>query len=113
VRHGSTEQVAGLWEALYDTGADVVLVGHEHNYERFAPLNPSGEVDRARGLRQIVVGTGGRSHYPFGDPLPGSQVRDSTTFGVLTLQLADRGYTWRFVPASAHGLNDSGSDTCH
>jgi acid phosphatase type 7 len=113
VRHGSTERVAGLWEALYDAGADVALVGHEHNYERFAPLNPSGEVDRARGVRQVVVGTGGRSHYPFGDPLPGSEVRDSTSFGVLTLQLADRGYSWRFVSASEHGLNDSGSDTCH
>jgi 3',5'-cyclic AMP phosphodiesterase CpdA len=110
--HGSSNQVAGLWEALYDGGADVVLVGHEHNYERFAPLNASGEVDQARGMRQFVVGTGGRSLYRFGDPLPGSEVRDSTTFGVLTLQLAGRGYGWRFVPASENGLNDSGSDIC-
>jgi hypothetical protein len=112
-RHGSSEQVAGLWQALYDAGADVVLVGHEHNYERFAPLDPSGTVDRARGLRQFVVGTGGRSHYPFGDPLPGSEVRDASTFGVLTLQLADRSYDWRFVPASQSGFSDAGSGGCH
>jgi len=111
--HGSSRQVAGLWEALYDAGADVVLAGHEHNYERFEPLNRSGQVDQARGMRQFVVGTGGRSHYRFGDPLPGSEVRDSGTFGVLTLQLADRSYSWRFVPASQSGFSDAGSGACH
>jgi len=112
-RHGGSSQVAGLWEALYDGGADVVLAGHEHNYERFAPLGRGGEVDQARGVRQFVVGTGGRSHYRFGDPLPGSQARSSTTFGVLALRLADRSYDWRFVPASRSGFSDAGSGACH
>jgi hypothetical protein len=112
VENGSSDQVAGLWQTLYEGGVDVALAGHEHNYERFAPLNASGQVDRARGVRQFVVGTGGRSHYRFGDPLTGSEVRDSTTFGVLTLQLADQGYRWRFLPAGDGGFNESGSDTC-
>jgi acid phosphatase type 7 len=111
--HGSDPAVGGLWVALYQAGADVVLVGHEHNYERFAPLDPQGRVDPARGVRELVVGTGGRSHYSFGSPLPGSEARNSDSFGLLQLQLRPTGYTWRFLPAQGGSFQDSGAGSCH
>jgi acid phosphatase type 7 len=111
--HGSDTAVQPLWQALYDLGADLVLAGHEHNYERFGPLDPDGEVDPARGLRSFVVGTGGRSHYGFGSPITGSEVRDSTTFGVLALVLHPAGYDWEFVPEAGSSFRDSGSAACH
>ena len=111
--HGSTEAVAPLWTALYDLGADVVLAGHEHNYERFAPLDGAGAVDTARGIRSFVVGTGGRSHYGFGSPVTGSEVRHSGTYGVLALTLRPDGYDWRFVPQAGRTFSDAGSDRCH
>jgi acid phosphatase type 7 len=111
--HGSDPAVGGLWMALYEAGADVVLVAHEHNYERFAPLDPLGQVDPARGMREFVVGTGGRSHYPFGSPLPGSEARNSDSFGLLELRLSRAGYTWRFLPAQGSSFQDSGTDSCH
>jgi hypothetical protein len=111
--HGSDPAVGGLWTALYEAGAEVVLVGHEHNYERFAPLDPLGGVDPARGVREFVVGTGGKSHYPFGTPLPGSEARNSDSFGLLELQLRSTGYTWRFVAAQGSSFQDSGTGSCH
>jgi hypothetical protein len=111
--HGSDAAVGPLWTALHDAGADLVLSGHEHNYERFAPLDPQGRVDPARGIREFVVGTGGRSHYRFGPPLPGSEVRSDDTFGVLQLQLRPNGYNWRFVPTKDGSFEDAGSGTCH
>jgi 3',5'-cyclic AMP phosphodiesterase CpdA len=111
--HGSDLAVGGLWLALYEAGAEVVLVGHEHNYERFAPLDPLGEVDQARGVREFVVGTGGKSHYPFGSPLPGSEARNSDSFGLLQLQLRRTGYTWRFMPVQGGSFQDSGTGSCH
>ena len=110
--HGSSETVAPLWEALYEAGADVVLAGHEHHYERLAPLNPDGEPDEARGIRSFVVGTGGRSRYPFGRPIAGSEVRDDSTDGVLALTLRPDGYDWEFVPAGGT-FSDAGSGRCH
>jgi acid phosphatase type 7 len=111
--HGSDPAVGDLWTALYEAGAEVVLVGHEHNYERFAPLDPLGAVDPARGVREFVVGTGGRSHYGFGPPLPGSEARNSDSFGVLQLTLRPTGYTWRFLPAPGSSFQDSGTGSCH
>ena len=111
--HGPTPAVQPLWTALYDAGADVVLSGHEHNYERFAPLDPTGKPDDARGMRQFVVGTGGRSHYPFGTPMPGSQVRNDSTYGLLALTLRTGSYQWQFVPEAGKSFTDSGSANCH
>ena len=111
--HGSDPGVQALWTALYEAGADVVLSGHEHNYERFAPLDPTGKPDDARGIRSFVVGTGGRSHYPFGPPLPGSQVRNDNTFGILALTLRATSYQWQFVPQAGKTFTDSGSANCH
>jgi hypothetical protein len=110
--HGSSPATAAFWKDLYAAGADVVLAGHDHDYERFAPLAPSGKVDPARGLGEFVVGTGGRSHYGFLSVQPGSQAREATSFGILALTLRPVGYDWRFVPAVG-SYSDSGSASCH
>ena len=112
-KHGSSRAVDGLWSGLLDAGADVVLSGHEHSFERFAPLDVEGRVDQAGGIRQFVVGTGGRSHYPFGSPIAGSEARLSGSFGVLQLTLGPEGYDWRFETAQGGPPADSGSATCH
>jgi hypothetical protein len=111
--HGSSTAVLPLYTALYEAGADVILNGHEHNYERFAPLDPTGKPDDARGIREFVAGTGGVSHYPFGTPLPGSEVRNDNTFGLLALTLRAGGYSWQFVPEAGKSFTDSGSAGCH
>lgn len=118
--HGGDNAMRPAWEALYDAGADVVLSAHEHNYERFAPQDPSGRLDRQRGIRQFVVGAGGASHYGFGRPLKTSEARESETFGVLVLTLRGAGYDWEFVPVTSrlepkHGepFADAGSADCH
>jgi hypothetical protein len=101
-----------VWQALYDYGADVVLSGHEHNYERFAKQTPGGVADSAFGIREFVVGTGGKSQYPFGSPKPNSEVRNGATYGVLKLTLHPTSYDWQFVPAAPSTFTDSGSDSC-
>ena len=111
--HGDDEDVAAFWEVLYTAGADVVLAGHEHNYERFFPQNPAGDADPERGIRAFVVGTGGRSHYGFDDPAPTSELRDSDTFGVLALTLHPDGYDWAFSPIAGESFHDEGSGACH
>ena len=101
------------WQVLYDAGADVVLSGHDHFYERFGPQTPSGVLDSARGIREFVVGTGGDEHQPFSTVAPNSEVRNNKTFGVLKLSLyADR-YHWEFIPAAGGTFSDSGSALCH
>jgi Calcineurin-like phosphoesterase len=109
--HGSDDGLAALWTVLFKAGVDVVLNGHEHNYERFAPLTPGGRVAPRTGIREFVVGTGGADLYPFGDPITGSVVR-MHSYGVLRLRLDDRGYAWAFVRVGGHVL-DRGRDTCH
>jgi acid phosphatase type 7 len=109
----ATPAVQPLWQALYDAGADLVLNGHAHNYQRFAPQTPSGGADPARGIREIVVGTGGNSHRPAGPPIANQETADDTTFGVLKLMLLDGGYLWRFVPRSGGIFTDAGTGTCH
>jgi acid phosphatase type 7 len=110
--HGPYQPVFPLWAALYEAGVELLLSGHEHNYERFAPLNPAGQVD-PRGVRQFVVGTGGISHYPLGPPQPGSQARNDNTFGVIALTLRATSYAWQFVPEAGKTFTDSGSTNCH
>ncbi len=111
--HGSDSRSQAIWQDLYDAGAELILVGHEHNYERFAPQTPAGVADPARGIREFVAGTGGESHYPFGTPIANSEVRDNTTFGVLKLTLSAGAYSWEFVPVAGSTFTDSGSGTCH
>lgn len=111
--HGSDAAYDAFWRALYGSGADVVLAGHDHDFERFAPQNPQGAPDAARGIRQFVVGTGGRSHYPFKSIQPNSEVRSSGTFGVLVMTLRARAYDWRFLPEPGRAFTDSGTGVCH
>jgi hypothetical protein len=101
-----------LFEALYEDRADVLLTGHDHNYERFAPQNVGGGLDRTRGIRQFIVGTGGKVLYAQGTPIANSEVRNDSSFGVLELTLHPAGYDWRFVPAQGDSFTDSGSSPC-
>ena len=100
-------------QALYDAGAEVVLTGHEHLYERFAPQTPSGVAD-PDGIRQFIVGTGGKSRHGLsGTPPRNSQARSASAFGVLTLTLHPTSYDWRFVSEAGRTFTDSGSHPCH
>jgi hypothetical protein len=110
---GNLAAMQPLWQALYDSGADVVLVGHDHDYERFAPQTPGGALDGSFGIREFVVGTGGRNHTSFAAIQPNSEVRNDSAFGILTLTLRSTGYDWRFLPISGSSFSDSGSGHCH
>ena len=106
------QNVKPLWEVLYEAGAEVVLGGHDHYYERFAPQTPEGREDKERGIRQFVVGTGGMVLYDFTEPLENSEVRKGGVFGVLKLTLEDGGYVWEFLTVGG-GVADQGRGTCH
>ena len=110
--HGSTAGSKALWQALYEYHAEVVVNGHEHNYERFAPQLPSGVAD-PKGIREFVAGMGGRSHYGFGTILPNSEVRNSDTYGVLKFTLHSNSYDWQFVPEAGMTFTDSGTAQCN
>lgn len=112
--HGEAPFMEPFWEVLYEHGVEVVLSGHDHIYERFAPQTPEGRLDRRRGIRAFVVGTGGGGHYELRKrPRPNSEVRDNETYGVLRLTLRDDGYRWLFLPAGGGRFTDSGTGTCH
>jgi acid phosphatase type 7 len=103
-----------LWEALDDAGAEIVLSGHSHDYERVAPVDRNGTVNPADGIRQFVVGTGGASFTGGLDSrIPQSEVAQNDTFGVLFLTLYPTSYAWRFVPEAGKTFADSGSTACH
>jgi hypothetical protein len=111
--HGSDEATAPFFADLYNAGADLVLVGHDHDYERFAPQAPEGKADAAYGVREFVVGTGGRSHSSFHQINPNSEARNDDTFGVLELTLHASSYAWRFIPEAGKTFTDSGLASCH
>jgi hypothetical protein len=112
-QHAGTSSVSAFWQALYSGGADVVLNGHDHHYERFAPQNPSGQLDQSRGMRQFLVGSGGKDHYSLGSVAANSERRNNTAFGVLALTLHDGSYDWRFVAEAGATFTDSGTGSCH
>lgn len=116
-RYGDAEdtgRVRPLWQILNEEGADVLLTGHEHSYERFAPMDADGERDDARGVRLFVVGTGGGNLRQFAnDPLATTEARQDHTWGVLKLDLKPRSYTWEFLPVEGSTFSDSGTGTCH
>ncbi len=111
--HGDNPGMQAVWQALYDFDADLVLGGHEHNYERFAPQSPSGAADAANGIVEIVVGTGGRSHYGFGAAKPNSLVRNGDTYGVLKLTLHASSYDFQFLPEAGKTFTDAATGDCH
>lgn len=105
--------VKGFWDDLYAAGAEIVLNAHNHFYERYAPMTPDGAVDTVRGLREFIVGTGGKS---ISDPTsisPTSEVHNGSTYGVIKLTLDTASYTWRFIPIAGQTFTDSGSGQCH
>ncbi len=109
--HGPDEAVAPLWRTLQRAGADVVLSGHDHDYERFAPQTWDGRRSRARGMVQFVVGGGGKSLYPILLARRNSRARAST-FGVLQLTLGPGRYAWRFVGEPGERFRDAGTARC-
>ena len=110
-QNGDSPEMRDFWRILYDAGADLVLVGHDHLYERFGPQDPDGRADPARGLRQFTVGTGGATSYTFVTVRPNSEKRLTPVFGVLKLTLSSDSYDWEFVTTS--GVADSGRGSCH
>ena len=110
--YGSNSKYQTLWKTLYDAKAELVISGHEHNYERFKEMNASGTAS-SPGMREFVVGTGGASHYGFGSTLSTSQVRNSSTYGVLKLTLNSTSYSWKFIPVAGKTFTDSGTTYCH
>jgi hypothetical protein len=112
--HGNSPQMKPLWDILFHAGADIVINGHDHNYERFAPQDPDGKLDTTHGIREFVVGSGGKnSHRPVGAAKPNSEVRNGDTFGVLKVTLHAKSYDWEFVPEEGKTFTDSGSGLCH
>ncbi len=110
--HGSDSAVAPFWDALHAAGADLVLNGHEHDYERFAPQDPAGRADPERGITQVIVGTGGAPLRDFKDPVTNSRVRSSLAHGVLSVVLQPSGWAYRFESVDG-SFTDQGSGTCH
>jgi hypothetical protein len=100
-----------FWDRLYAAGVELVLNGHLHQYERYAPQTPTGTVDNATGIREFVVGTGGNTNV-LPDPRP-NQEKIGNSRGVLKLTLTDTGYSWLFIPLPGRSFTDSGSGTCH
>jgi len=111
--HGNTDELKTIWQTLYDAGADVVVAGHDHNYQRFSPLDPNGKKDLNRGIREFVVGTGGGSLYEFFKPATNIEARNDDTYGVLKLTLHPTSYDWEFIPVAGKTFTDSGTDNCH
>ncbi len=112
--NGPDTRSSAFWNDLYAAGADLVLNGHSHLYERFAPQTPSGTRDDTRGIRQITVGSGGEDHHAFGGSgTTNSQVHDSTSFGVLKLTLRADSYSWQFLPVAGATFTDSGTAATH
>jgi hypothetical protein len=110
--NGGNPQMQAIWALLQESGVDVVVAGHNHSYERFAPQDSNGRAD-ARGIRQFVVGTGGAPLTGFPFTAANSQVRDFSTWGVIRLTLEPESYAWQFVPVAGRTFTDTGRDTCH
>ena len=109
---GNHPETQAFWQALHEAGADIVLSGDAHDYERFAPQDASGNLDLA-GIREFVVGTGGAFFTTWSSVKPNSEVRQNTTFGVLALTLHPTSYEWRFLPEAGQTFTDSGGGPCH
>lgn len=112
--HGNDADMKPLWDILYHAGVDIVINGHDHDYERFAPQTPEGKADPEHGIREFVVGSGGKtSHRRMGSTKPNSEARNDDTFGVLKLTLHSSSYDWEFVSEKGKTFTDRGSGDCH
>lgn len=102
-----------IWQTLYNNNVDVVLNGHDHIYERFAPQSPNGALDTARGIREFIIGSGGANHTSLATIAANSEVRNVDTFGILKLTLHPTSYDWQFVPEAGKTFTDTGTGNCH
>ena len=102
-----------FWNLLYANNADLILTGHDHIYERFAPQDPNGNLDLVRGIPEFVVGTGGANHTSLVSIAANSIVQNTSTFGILKLTLHDTSYDWQFIPEAGKTFTDSGTASCH
>ena len=110
--HGNDNDLDAFWKILYDAGADVIVNGHDHDYERFAPQDPDAVEDRARGIREFVAGTGGTTLRPFEKLAANSELRAANIYGVLKFTLHPSTYEWQFIPTTGP-FSDSGGAHCH
>jgi hypothetical protein len=108
-----SSNMASITQQLYDAGVDVVLTGHDHIYERFAPQDAQSQPDPVNGIRAFVVGTGGANHTTLVTAKPNSEVRNASAYGVLKLTLHSTSYDWAFVPVPGQTFTDSGAQACH
>jgi Big-like domain-containing protein/invasin-like protein len=109
----TNSKIRPVFTDLYNAGADLVINGHRHWYERFAPQTPAGDLDSARGIRELIVGTGGGGFDTPSNIRPLSEVRNGDTWGVIKLYLYSDGYAWKFMPVAGRTFSDSGSTRCH
>lgn len=114
-KEGNFPRAQPFVQALIDYHADLIINGHDHSYERFAPMDAKGNYEPVNGIPVIIAGTGGKDHSALVKRLPNSVVFTDTTFGVLRLILHPTGYDFQFVPVGMSGLSftDSGSGKCH
>jgi hypothetical protein len=111
-QHGDSRAVRSFWDELYAADAELVLVGHDHDYERFAPQAPDGTLGDAHGVVQIVVGTGGTDLEGFREARPNSLVRIDDAHGVIELTLGADSWSSRFIDI-AGVVRDAGRGSCH
>lgn len=110
--HGNNPHMVNVWKVLYEAGADVIVNGHDHDYERFAPQDPRGRSDPTRGIRAFVVGTGGGGVYRLKSIRANSEVRNHSAYGVLKLTLRATSYEWEFLQGAGEPFKDSGTGQC-
>jgi hypothetical protein len=112
--HGADPELKPIWQILYHAGVDVVINGHDHDYERFAPQDPDGKSNPKQGIREFVVGTGGKNtHRLFGSIQANSESHNADSFGVLKLTLHPKSYDWQFISEEGKSFTDFGAGTCH
>ncbi len=111
--HGSNSEYEGFWQALYAAKADVVLTAHDHGYERFAPQGMGGKADPKAGVREFVVGSGGKNLYALKTLQAHSEIRSDKTFGVLKLVLNPQSYSWDYLTIGNGDFQDQGTTPCH
>jgi hypothetical protein len=110
--NGPNRDMHDLWRVLYEHDVDIVINGHDHIYERFAPQNPDGVLDQERGIRQFIVGTGGGDTYQLTRSAPNSEALASV-WGVGAFTLQNGSYTWQFIPVDGGAFRDAGIGQCH
>ena len=109
----ASSNMKSIWQTLYNNNVDLILSGHDHIYERFAPQTADGILDTARGMREFIVGSGGANHTSLATLAANSEIRNVDTFGILKLTLHPTSYDWQFVPEAGKTFTDTGTGACH